>query len=214
MNEQDFFLWDRRWACFRMNTINGWWNGVAASLRTDFRDEAVFQFDDGMVAEGNNMMTSAIMIEVLQWKTRKRVPSLINIPEWEIVWAIDSRCSYPGPARGFLAFQKRVSGEAMNIVCMGMKKDYRDSPDENNLSTPTVNFVPYGQEVINEDYPTIHVPADKQHAFSYFVGRLYQAHKKGMLPSLGQALDRAKDIFLDPFEPESIAHIKAVFGIK
>lgn len=97
---------------------------------------------------------------------------------------------------------------------MGMKKNFRNSPDEHNLSTPTVNFVPHGQEVIHEEYPSIHVSPEKQHAFNYLVGRLYQAQKKGMFPSLGKALDHAEDIFLDPFEPESITNIKAVFGIK
>lgn len=42
-----------------------------------------------------------------------------------MIWALDSRCNHPGPARGFLAFQRRVVGDTMNILCMGMKKEYR-----------------------------------------------------------------------------------------
>lgn len=42
------------------------WNGVVASLKTGFDDEALFQFDDGMVGEMNNGIASAIMLEVIQ----------------------------------------------------------------------------------------------------------------------------------------------------
>lgn len=111
-----------------MSSINGGWNGVSASLITTVGDrfqDAFFQFDDGMVAEGNSAQTSEIMLEVLQERMIQRVPQLIDIPETEIVWALDSRCNYPGPARGFLAFQRRVAGDAMNILCMGMKKEQR-----------------------------------------------------------------------------------------
>ncbi len=56
---------------------------------------------------------------------RKKIIPLIDIPETDVIWALDSRCNYPGPARGFLAFQRRVVGDTMNILCMGMKKEYR-----------------------------------------------------------------------------------------
>ncbi len=216
-NELHFFLGEPGRANFSMSSNNGWWNGISASLATivdgNFQ-QAVFQFDDGMVAEMNGMQASEIMLEVLQKRTRKKIPKLTKIPEKEIVWAIDSRCNYPGPARGFLAFQKRMAGDAMNILCMGMKKEQRGSPDEQNLNTPTVLFVPHGQKPVSDEYPTILIPQEQQKAFEYLVGRLYWAQQKAKMPTLGQALDHAENIFLEPFEPESITRIKAVFGIE
>ena len=52
-----------------MSSLNGGWNGVGASLTTNVGNvfqKAIFQFDDGMVAEGNGMQSSAIMLDVIQ----------------------------------------------------------------------------------------------------------------------------------------------------
>ena len=214
--EQDFLLGEFGKYYFDMSSLNGGWNGVSASLTTNtggIFQKAIFQFDDGMVAEGNWLQTSAIMMEVIQGKTKKKVVPLTEIPETEIVWALDSRCNHPGPARGFLAFQRRIAGDAMNILCMGMKKEMRDYPDKNNLNLPTVFFVPHDQKPISEEYPAIHIPKDKQRAFDYLVWRLYHAQKKANMPPLGQALDHAEKVFLDTFEPESIAKIKQTFRV-
>jgi hypothetical protein len=54
--EQDFLLGEFGKSYFDMSSLNGGWNGVSASLTTNtggIFQKAIFQFDDGMVAEGN-----------------------------------------------------------------------------------------------------------------------------------------------------------------
>ncbi len=74
-------------------------------------------------------------------------------------------------------------------------------------------FVPPGQKPISEEYPSILIAPEKQKRFEYLVGRLALAQKQTRMPTLGQALDHAEDIFLDSFEASSIAKIKQTFGI-
>lgn len=67
--EQEFVLGEPGRVYMDMSSLNGGWNGVGASLTTNVGgvfQKAIFQFDDGMVAEGNGMQSSAVMLDVIQ----------------------------------------------------------------------------------------------------------------------------------------------------
>jgi hypothetical protein len=84
------------------------------------------------------------MKRVIQGNVRHRKTDFDTIPEGEVAWRPDDRCMEPGPARGFLAFQKRTCGKVTELLCMAMKKEEKHDPEDDTLMTPTVLFVPPG----------------------------------------------------------------------
>lgn len=86
------------------------------------------------------------MKKIIQGGNRYKKTDFDNIPDGEVVWRPDDRCMEPGPARGFLAFQKRTCGGVSQLLCMGMKKEEKNDPEDDTLGLSTILFVPGGQE--------------------------------------------------------------------
>lgn len=208
------------WRAFvGMSLINDGMNGVGVELTTvisqDSYPTALFQFDDGPIAEWNDGQVTEIMVETLMWCIKKKV-SFSKIKDREIIWVRDSRCSSDGPAPWFLAFQiLKVHDRLTQILCMGMKREYPNRwGDDSQLFTPVVLLVPEGQEPITEEYPYIMTPPEEWKSLEYMIARFYQEHKKKRFPALGEALDQSEVYFRDPLEPHRYAEIKRVFGIQ
>lgn len=219
MKQWEIFLREQWQAFFGMSPINGGANGVAVDLTTAESSRrkfqtATLQFDDGMMAEWNEGQTTTIMMEALMGKFKRRTSPFSTIEEKEIIWARDSRSNYNGPAPGFLAFQKRARDDMTHILCMGMKREFSGMPDDSQLFTPTVLFVPQGQVPVTSEYPHIMTPPEEWRALEYMIARLHQVHTKHWFVWLGVALDNSQQFFRDPLEPHRHEEIKTVFGIE
>jgi hypothetical protein len=64
------------------------------------------------------------------------------------------------------------------ILCMGMKREFPDMPDDSQLFTPTAVFVPQGQVLVTSEYPHIMTPPEEWRALEYMIARLHQVHTK------------------------------------
>ncbi len=95
------------------------------------------QFDDWSGA-GVSASTSNAMKYVIQGKLRLKKADFESIPEGEVVWRPDDRCMEPGPARGFLAFQKRTRGRVVELLCMAMKKEWKEDAEDETFTMPAV----------------------------------------------------------------------------
>lgn len=99
------------------------------------------QFDDWSGA-GVSADTSNAMKYIIQGKPRLKRTDFESIPDGEVVWRPDDRCMEPGPARGFLAFQKRTQGQVMQLLCMAMKKECKEDTEDETFTMPSVLCVP------------------------------------------------------------------------
>lgn len=213
----DRFTLRAEWeAYFSLALVNGGYNGVMASMTTRNQGSADLQFDDWSGA-GVSPDTSEAMKRIIQGSSRYKKADFDGISDGEVVWRPDDRCMEPGPARGFLAFQKRTCGRISQLLCMGMKKEEKNDPEDDTLSLPTILFTPDGEEKAESENVIISVKPWEWNALCYLIVQMQkesiqQAKSKKRNPStLSEALNNPEAYFLTTLLAENRARIQSVF---
>ncbi len=215
----DRFTLRTEWeAYFNMSLVNGGFNGAMVSMTVLGQWGVDLQFDD-CGGSGVSASTSNAMKYILQWRIQFKKANFDRIPEGEVVWRPDDRCMEPGPARGFLAFQKRTRGRVVELLCMAMKKEWKEDAEDETFTMPAVLCVRQWHEPENSEHTLLAVSSKEWTSLCYLMVEMRKeslaqaSSKKVSPPTLSEALRNPEAHFLTTLLPANVAAIELVFGI-